>query len=164
MNSTRPEEQRRATNNGGVDGNAALRGANNGSSAATHRVAWSARRRARKLGNRMRKEQQRLAGNERHDRIGMSGASNRSARSGVYAAPASALHRRGLHRQGGLATTPAWRTVCAGLAMIASCFRWQCRLCWHLPSWRSSLDFPLYAVNTASFSGQVAGFFVQALG
>jgi len=106
-------------------------------------------------------EQQRLAGNERHDRDWDEWRKQQAARSGAYAAPASAPSapqgtsssgRSGDDGLGGL----------VGLAILLLLLAMPPLLAF------AALEefiqkFPRYAVDP-SFSGQVAGFFVQALG
>ena len=106
-------------------------------------------------------EQQRLAGNERHDRDWDEWRKQQAARSGAYAAPASAPSapqatsssgRSGDDGLGGL----------VGLAILLLLLAMPPLLVF------AALEefiqkFPRYAVDP-SFSGQVAGFFVQALG
>ena len=106
-------------------------------------------------------EQQRLAGNERHDRDWDEWRKQQAARSGAYAAPASAPSapqgtsssgRSGDDGLGGL----------VGLAILLLLLAMPPLLAF------AALEefiqkFPRYAVDP-SFGGKVAGFFVQALG
>ncbi len=106
-------------------------------------------------------EQQRLAGNERHDRDWDEWRKQQAARSGAYAAPASAPSapqgtsssgRSGDDGLGGL----------VGLAILLLLLAMPPLLAFAVLE-EFIQKFPRYAVNP-SFSGQVAGFFVQALG
>lgn len=106
-------------------------------------------------------EQQRLAGNERHDRDWDEWRKQQAARSGAYAAPASAPSapqgtsssgRSGDDGLGGL----------VGLAILLLLLAMPPLLAFAVLE-EFIQKFPRYAVDP-SFSGQVAGFFVQALG
>ena len=106
-------------------------------------------------------EQQRLAGNERHDRDWDEWRKQQAARSGAYAAPASApsapqgtssSRRSGDDGLGGL----------VGLAILLLLLAMPPLLAFAVLE-EFIQKFPRYAVDP-SFSGQVAGFFVQALG
>ena len=106
-------------------------------------------------------EQQRLAGNERHDRDWDEWRKHQAARSGAYAAPASAPSapqgtsssgRSGDDGLGGL----------VGLAILLLLLAMPPLLAFAVLE-EFIQKFPRYAVDP-SFSGQVAGFFVQALG
>ena len=107
-------------------------------------------------------EQQRLAGNERHDRDWDEWRKQQAARSGAYAAPASSPSsapqatsssgRSGDDGLGGL----------VGLAILLLLLAMPPLLAFAVLE-EFIQKFPRYAVDP-SFSGQVAGFFVQALG
>ena len=106
-------------------------------------------------------EQQRLAGNERHDRDWDEWRKQQAARSGAYAAPASAPSapqgtsssgRSGDDGLGGL----------VGLAILLLLLAMPPLLAFAVLE-EFIQKFPRSAVDP-SFSGQVAGFFVQALG
>ena len=106
-------------------------------------------------------EQQRLAGNERHDRDWDEWLKHQAGRSGAYAAPASAPSapqgtsssgRSGDDGLGGL----------VGLAILLLLLAMPPLLAFAVLE-EFIQKFPRYAVDP-SFSGQVAGFFVQALG
>ena len=99
------------------------------------------RARMRKPGNCMRKSSKGAQTMSAMTGIGTSGASSRpraAVRMRRRPHP-HLLRRRQLHRREGRATT-GW----AGLSDLpCCCCCWQCRPCWHLPSWRSSYrSFP----------------------
>lgn len=124
-----------------------------------HEQAWARKdAQAREL---HAQEQQRLAGNERHDRDWDEWRKQQAARSGAYAAPASAPSapqgtsssgRSGDDGLGGL----------VGLAILLLLLAMPPLLAFAVLE-EFIQKFPRYAVDP-SFSGQVAGFFVQALG
>ena len=106
-------------------------------------------------------EQQRLAGNERHDRDWDEWRKQQAARSGAYAAPASAPSApQGTSSSGRSGDDGLGALV--GLAILLLLLAMPPLLVFAVLE-EFIQKFPRYAVDP-SFSGQVAGFFVQALG
>lgn len=106
-------------------------------------------------------EQQRLAGNERHDRDWDEWRKQQAARSGAYAAPASAPSApQGTSSSGRSGDDGLGGFV--GLAILLLLLAMPPLLAFAVLE-EFIQKFPRYAVDP-SFSGQVAGFFVQALG
>ena len=106
-------------------------------------------------------EQQRLAGNERHDRDWDEWRKQQAARSGAYAAPASAPSApQGTSSSGRSGDDGLGALV--GLAILLLLLAMPPLLAFAVLE-EFIQKFPRYAVDP-SFSGQVAGFFVQALG
>lgn len=125
-----------------------------------HEQAWARKdAQAREL---HAQEQQRRADDERHDRDWDEWRKQQAARSGAYAAPASSSS------SAPQATSSAGRSGDDGLGALVGLAILLLLLAMPPLLVFAALDefiqkFPRYAVDP-SFSGQVAGFFVQALG